>query len=226
MSATVPNIGRAASDAEAYLGDMGLADDVFAIMLAYREALCNAVLHGSNEDPGLLVTSTLCLDGEDIRVVVTDQGPGFDWQGRSLDPPAPERTSGRGISIMNQYFPHLCYNQSGNSLELRKPVRGNAMSDVQQDGTRAVIRPDGDIVISASETLRGELKRLIDSGVEDLTVDFGGVSMVDSIGIGLLIAAHNSLSSKGARLKIANADKEILGLLETMRLNKHFEILE
>ena len=42
--------------------------------------------------------------------------------------------------------------------------------------------------------------------------------MLDSSGIGLLIASSNALTRKGGRLRVINPAKEIFELLSTMRL--------
>lgn len=226
MSATLDNVDRAAQDATDFLLGLGLGYECFGAILSMREAMYNAVLHGSGQDASKLVRCRMSVCDGELALAVEDQGPGFDWESCSLEPPNPHETGGRGLSIMKSYFPRIEFKGSGNRVEMHKPVKGEAMSDVKREGNAAVLQPEGDIVISRVELLRNELKRLVDEGVDDLTVDFSGVAMMDSIGIGLLIATHNSLSSRGSRLKIAHASTDILGLLETMRLNKHFEIID
>jgi anti-anti-sigma factor len=48
--------------------------------------------------------------------------------------------------------------------------------------------------------------------------------VVDSSGIGLLIATHNSLKTKGGSLRVANASPDILNLFKAMRLDRHFTV--
>lgn len=98
------------------------------------------------------------------------------------------------------------------------------MSEVQHSGEAAVVKPGRDIVSSMAQEFKVELKELADKGVKDLTVDLAGVEMIDSIGMGLLIAAHNSLAKNGGKLRVANPSDDILRLLRTMRLDKHFEV--
>lgn len=93
------------------------------------------------------------------------------------------------------------------------------------DGAAMVLRPGRDIVASTVEELRGQWKAVLTPGTASLTVDLSGVGMVDSVGLGLLIATHNSLDKAGGRLRLTRVGPDILGLLRTMRLDKHF-ILE
>ncbi len=98
------------------------------------------------------------------------------------------------------------------------------MSEISREEGSTVIKPGQDVVASMARELREELKGLVAEGVQDMTMDLQGVEMVDSIGIGLLIAAHNSLAKSGGKLKVTNASPDIFKLLKTMRLDQHFEI--
>src|SRR5713226_6420377 len=51
------------------------------VELALREALDNAVVHGNQEDPETKVhIRCRCGPGNEISIVVTDQGKGFDFE--------------------------------------------------------------------------------------------------------------------------------------------------
>ena len=95
------------------------------------------------------------------------------------------------------------------------------ITQVEEKGT---IRPNTDIVASSAGELRGALRKMVGEGVRDITVDFREVAMLDSSGIGLLVAAHNSLTKIGGRLAIVHASPDVLELLRTMRIHQHFEI--
>jgi anti-anti-sigma regulatory factor len=48
--------------------------------------------------------------------------------------------------------------------------------------------------------------------------------MVDSVGIGVIIAVYNSLSQANRQLKVVNVAQDIFGLFSTMRLNRRFTV--
>jgi anti-anti-sigma factor len=98
------------------------------------------------------------------------------------------------------------------------------MSDVKKNGDKVVVRPDKDIVASITKDFKGELKGLLDGGAKQMAVDLEEVKMIDSSGLGVLIAAHNSLQKLGARLELLNVSDDIRKLLQNMRLDKHFTI--
>ena len=103
----------------------------FAIELALREALANAVLHGNREDSKKKVHVRFeCDDNVGVSLVVRDEGPGFDPAGVP-DPLAPEnlmKTSGRGIFLIRSFMDEVEINpsQTGTEIKLIKHVHGSA----------------------------------------------------------------------------------------------------
>jgi anti-anti-sigma factor len=96
---------------------------------------------------------------------------------------------------------------------------------VTREESKAVIRPDGDSIVAASiPELRMKLRGVVEAGVRDLVVDLSDIRMVDSSGIGLLIAAHNSLRKVGGHLAVIHATADILELFQTMRMHQHFSV--
>jgi anti-anti-sigma factor len=89
---------------------------------------------------------------------------------------------------------------------------------------QAMIQPEGDMVSTSLPPLRSKMREMVDSGVLHLTVDLAKVQMVDSSGLGLLIAAHNSLKKVGGQLVVIHASEDILHLCKTMRIHQHFSV--
>ena len=95
---------------------------------------------------------------------------------------------------------------------------------VRDKDNRAEVKPDGDVIASRADELRSELKKLMGEGVSELTLNMTGVEVVDSIGLGLLISAHNSLAKAGGKLSVINVSHDIHELLKNMRLDRHFAV--
>ncbi|WDN88149.1 anti-sigma B factor antagonist [Desulfosarcina sp. BuS5] len=92
-------------------------------------------------------------------------------------------------------------------------------------GTAAkTVTPGMDIVASMAEEFRAELLKSVEGGVKELTADLDGVRMVDSVGLGVLIAAHNSLQKNDGVFIVINASEDIYKLFKVMRLDRHFEV--
>jgi serine/threonine-protein kinase RsbW len=98
------------------------------------------------------------------------------------------------------------------------------MSEVRIEDGRTVICPTGDIVASVAEALRARLREIMAEHPGPLAMDLSRVELIDSVGIGLLIAIHNSLAKTGHRLALEHVNPDLAGLLRTMRLDKHFSI--
>jgi anti-anti-sigma factor len=99
------------------------------------------------------------------------------------------------------------------------------MIEVTREDSRTVIRPTGEDVVAAwVPEFRSKMRGEIAEGTRELVLDLANVHMVDSSGIGLLIAAHNSLHKLGGRLAVIHASEEILILFQTMRIHQHFSV--
>src|ERR1017187_1142005 len=99
------------------------------------------------------------------------------------------------------------------------------MMTVSQENGRTVIQmTGGDIVAASVPQLRSTMRELVGNGVKDLVLDLTHVQMVDSSGLGLLIAAHNSLRKAGGQLAVIHASKGIVDLFRTMRIHQHFSV--
>jgi len=98
------------------------------------------------------------------------------------------------------------------------------MSEIVRDGETTVVRPGIDIVASMAEDFKKELLSAINDYSGDFIIDLAGVEMVDSVGIGMIIATHNTLDQAGRTLKVVNVSKDVYGLFSTMRLNRRFTV--
>ena len=86
--------------------------------------------------------------------------------------------------------------------------------------------PGRDIVVSVVDAMKAELRALVIETEGTFTIDLTGVEMIDSKGLGLLIATNNSLVSQGRQLRIIQANDDLIDLFRMMRLDRHFVIDE
>lgn len=73
--------------------------------------------------------------------------------------------------------------------------------------------------------LKEALKRELQQPVKELVFDLRETTMLDSSGIGLLIASSNTLSHKGGAIKVINPAAEIYELLTNMRLVSRLNVV-
>ena len=87
---------------------------------------------------------------------------------------------------------------------------------------QAIVRPGTDIVASMAEAFKEDLLSAINSTDGDIVIDLEGVEMVDSVGIGVIIASHNTLNQAARNLKVMNVTKGVYGLFTVMGLHRRF----
>jgi anti-anti-sigma factor len=107
-----------------------------------------------------------------------------------------------------------------------RSIKNSKIREVQMEKPdEKVVKPGGDIVASIAADFRQDLLKEVKSGVKRLVVDLNDVEMVDSVGIGVLVAAHNSLSKNGGQMTVSNVSQDIFNLFKIMRLDQHFEVI-
>ncbi|MGH9317215.1 MAG: ATP-binding protein [Thermoanaerobaculia bacterium] len=112
------------------VGEMGCAEGhEFEIELALREALANAIEHGSGHDPSKHIEcSVACDKARGMLIIVRDPGPGFDPS--QLPSPIVGQNvfsaGGRGIYLINQLMDEVRFERGGTEIHMHKrpPVAG------------------------------------------------------------------------------------------------------
>jgi serine/threonine-protein kinase RsbW len=96
--------------------------DVFAMRLSLEEGITNAIRHGNKFASDKNVIIRCDISTEKMRVVIVDEGEGFDPE----DVPDPtleefiERPCGRGLMLMRAYL-NLCeYSDGGRCLTMER----------------------------------------------------------------------------------------------------------
>ena len=243
FSSSLALLDRAVAEVVAFATSRNASGNLFDLKLLLREALLNAVIHGNGSDPLRQVILEATASEGRLTLGVEDQGEGFDWRERLANPPSPVATSGRGLTILTLYADDLRFNAAGNRITLTKIIPGlrgpatesdqsgqdptgrrTSMHDIRIEEGRTIFCPTGDIVASGADALRSQLRDIMQEHPGPLAIDLTRVELVDSVGIGLLIAAHNTLAKTGQRLALTHVNEDLAGLLRTMRLDKHFAI--
>jgi serine/threonine-protein kinase RsbW len=98
------------------------------IALAVHETAANAVFHGNQESSRKKVSLDIHATADQLRIVITDEGNGFD-PAKIPDPLAPEemfRERGRGVyltrALMDEYQVH-CGAKGGSEVTLVKYLK-------------------------------------------------------------------------------------------------------
>ncbi len=91
-------------------------------------------------------------------------------------------------------------------------------------GKVSVLELSGRITLGSGDVKMRELiKAQIDAGKKQIVVDLGGVSFIDSSGLGELVAAYTTARRNHVSIKLANLTKKIDDLMEITRLASVFD---
>ncbi|GAB1408970.1 hypothetical protein MASR1M90_01240 [Desulfovibrionales bacterium] len=99
------------------------------------------------------------------------------------------------------------------------------MLDVTTVDDLLIIRPGQDIISTMVPQFKAQVVDLLSKNPGKICLDLQNVELMDSVGIGVLIAIHNTLKKQGHVLAISNASENIAKLFQTMRLDQHFQIM-
>jgi len=210
-------------DVQVLLERQGLAQHAFEVDLLLREFINNAIFHGNRRDVDKMVRILVRLGRNWIIIRVADEGSGFDWRTKMLARPEETDTSGRGLVIGAHYANRMQFNREGNQVTIwiRKTMKGsNAMADfeISRDGARSMITLGEKLTAAQVPALQAALKHEIDDGVSAIVFNLARTAILDSSGIGLLIAASNSLAAVQGSISLVEVSTNILKLLQSMRL--------
>jgi len=90
-----------------------------------------------------------------------------------------------------------------------------------------ILRLSGDLTGGPDAGLfHDTIKQIINEGQKKVVVDMGKVLIVNSTGLGILIAALTSMKNAGGMLKLLNVSKRVESLLMVTKLNLIFDVFE
>jgi anti-anti-sigma factor len=82
----------------------------------------------------------------------------------------------------------------------------------------------GELVAGGMDQLRESVKKHIENGTKKITINMKHVTTLDSAGIGLLAAVHNSLTKVGGSMNVVELSEDMYNFFVSLRLNSHFNI--
>jgi len=95
---------------------------------------------------------------------------------------------------------------------------------LKQKEQQGLVRLKGDLTAIVVPDLQADLKEMLSKGARELEFDLSSTAMLDSSGMGLLIAAANSLAPQGGAIRVTNVAPDIFRLLQSMRLTARLNV--
>jgi len=77
-----------------------------------------------------------------------------------------------------------------------------------------------------TDELNNEIRSFLGSGTKKIVIDMGGVTWLNSMGVGALMRSYTTVTNSGGQLKLARLTDKARGLFTMTQLIKVFEIYE
>ena len=90
-----------------------------------------------------------------------------------------------------------------------------------------IIEPKGKITIGVGDVaLREAVAEALEAGARNILVELGGVTTIDSSGLGELVSAFTSVANRGGKLKLANLPPKVTDILQITQLFSVFDVYD
>ena len=99
-----------------------------------------------------------------------------------------------------------------------------ALYRIERRQGQCLVALEGDLTAVLVPDLQTALKKELEKETTEVLFDLKETAMLDSSGIGLLIATYNSLTQKKGGVKVINVSPDILRLLQSMRLTSRLSV--
>ncbi len=96
--------------------------------------------------------------------------------------------------------------------------------EVEEQGGVTVVRLAGDLTAASDHEVMNRVLRLLDRERARVVLDLGGVPLISSDGLGVLVRLTAQANSQDCRLVLAQPTPFVSGVLEVTRLNRFFEV--
>lgn len=94
-------------------------------------------------------------------------------------------------------------------------------------GDVTVLALKGKITIGSGDVaLRDAIDESVSIGQKKLIVDLGGVSKMDSSGLGELVAAHNTVTKGGGKISLANIPSKLYNIMGVAQIISVFDVFD
>ena len=98
------------------------------------------------------------------------------------------------------------------------------MTNREVDGV-SVVALDGRIVLGEeSNALREKVKALMAEGKKKIVLNMDNITFIDSAGLGTLVAAHHSVKTQGASMRLCHLGSKFQEVLQITKLLTVFDV--
>ena len=97
--------------------------------------------------------------------------------------------------------------------------------NVRETENAVILEVTGRITLGApGPSLQDRVRELLDSGRKNIILDLGGVTFLDSSGLGQLVGSYATAVSRGSEIRLLNLNKRVYDLMQITKLYTVFAI--
>ena len=96
---------------------------------------------------------------------------------------------------------------------------------IETNGNQSLVVLQGNLTSSQVPEIQALLKQELEKWISELKFDLTKTAILDSSGIGLLVAACNTILRKSGSISVVNVSGDIFQLMQSMRLVTRLNVL-
>jgi anti-sigma B factor antagonist len=96
----------------------------------------------------------------------------------------------------------------------------------RQVGAVTVVAPAGRLTLEHVGELKDKVSSLLSAGRKQIVLDLGGVTYIDSSGLGEIVSCHTTATREQGAIRLTNVGKRSSDLLVMTKLNMVFDVLD
>ena len=89
-----------------------------------------------------------------------------------------------------------------------------------------ILRVSGDILGNDRIKLNEKIQEVVDGGAKNIVLNLKGVRLMDSVGLGMLVALDASLTPRQVRLVLSDVDGTVKSLVMITKLDRVLELYD
>lgn len=97
---------------------------------------------------------------------------------------------------------------------------------VKYQNENVILRISGSILGEDRIELSDKIQELVDNGGKNVILNLQDVDLMDSVGLGMLVALRASLQRREVKLLLSNVDRSVRSLLLITKLNNVFDLYD
>ena len=97
---------------------------------------------------------------------------------------------------------------------------------VEYQKENVILRVSGSILGEDRIQLSDKIQELVDSGGKNVVLNLQNVDLMDSVGLGMLVALRTSLMRREVRFLLSNVDRSVKSLLAITKLLNVFDLYD